>query len=115
MVKNPLVNAGDIKEAGLIPEWGRSPGGGHGNPLQYLCLENPMDRGAWQAKVHSVAESRTSLKGLGTHKGRLLTASGRQREPSLSERQRERLPGARRVAPPRSEAPPIPGWRLAEG
>ena len=46
MVKNPLANAGDIRDKGLIPGSGRSPGDGHGNPLQYFCLENPMDRGA---------------------------------------------------------------------
>ena len=50
-------NAGD---PGSIPELGRSPGGGHGNPLQYSCLENPMDRGAWRATVHGVAESDTN-------------------------------------------------------
>ena len=47
MVKNPLANAGDIRDTGSSPESGRSPGGGHGNPLQYSCLKNPMDRGAW--------------------------------------------------------------------
>ena len=46
MVKNPSANAGDIRDSGLIPGWGRSPGGRYGNPLQYSCLENPMDRGA---------------------------------------------------------------------
>jgi len=46
VVKNPLANAGDIRETDLIPGLERSPGGGHGNPLQYSCLENPMDRGA---------------------------------------------------------------------
>ena len=46
MVKNPRANAGDIRDEGSIPGLGRSPGGGHGNPLQYSCLENPMDRGA---------------------------------------------------------------------
>ena len=46
MVKNPLANAGDIRDAGSFPGSGRSPEGGHGNPLQYSCLENPMDRGA---------------------------------------------------------------------
>ena len=46
VVKNPPANAGDVKAAGSIPGLGRSPGGGHGNPLQYSCLENPMDRGA---------------------------------------------------------------------
>ena len=55
-VKNVPANAGD---AGLIPGSGRSPGGGNGNPLQYSCLENPMDRGAWGATVHGVAKSQT--------------------------------------------------------
>ena len=59
MVKNTPANAGDI---GSIPGLGRHPGGGHGNPLQYSCLENPMDRGAWQATVHKVAESQTRLE-----------------------------------------------------
>ena len=57
MVKNPSANARDIIEEDSIPESGRSPGGGHGNLLQYFCLENPMDRGAWQATVHGVAKS----------------------------------------------------------
>ena len=56
MVKNPPANAGDARELGLIPELGRSPGGGNGNPLQYSCLENSIDRGAWRATVHRVAE-----------------------------------------------------------
>ena len=56
-VKNRPANAGDIRDSGLVPRLGRSPGGGHGNPLQYSCLENPMDRGAWQAAVHRVTES----------------------------------------------------------
>ena len=47
VVNNLPANAGDIRDAGLVPESGRSPGEGHGNPLQYSCLENPMDRGAW--------------------------------------------------------------------
>ena len=55
VVKNPPANAGDVRDTGLIPGSGRSPGGGHGNPLQYSCLENPMDRGAYQATVHSIA------------------------------------------------------------
>ena len=49
MIKNPPANAGDIRDSGLIPGLGGYPGGGHGNPLQYSCLENPMDRGTWQA------------------------------------------------------------------
>ena len=57
VVKNPTVNAGDIRDSGSLPEWGRLPGGGHGNPFQYSCLENPMDRGAWWATVHGVTES----------------------------------------------------------
>jgi len=55
LVKNPLANAGDVRDTGLISGLGRSPGGGHGNPLQYSCLENPMDRGAWKAIVHKTA------------------------------------------------------------
>ena len=59
MVKNPPANAGDIEDAGSIPGWGRSLGGGHDNPLQYSCLENSMDTGAWQAMVYRVAEDMT--------------------------------------------------------
>ena len=62
VVKNPSANAGDIRDVGSIPGSGRSPRGGHDNVLQYACLENPMDRGAWQAKVHGVAKSWTQLK-----------------------------------------------------
>ena len=57
--KEPIANAGEWRDLGLIPGWGRSPGGGHGNPLQYSCLENPIDRGAWQGTVHGVAKSDT--------------------------------------------------------
>ena len=60
MVKNPTANTGDIRDVSLIPGSGSSPGGGHGNPLQYSCLENPMDRGAWWATVHRVAELDTT-------------------------------------------------------
>ena len=66
VVKNLSANAGDIRNAGSIPGSGRSPGGGHGNPLQYSCLGNPMDGGAWQAAVRGVTESWTRLKRLGT-------------------------------------------------
>ena len=59
MVKNLPTNTGDIRDASSIPGLGRSPGGGNGNPLQYSYLENPMDRGAWQAIVHGVAKSWT--------------------------------------------------------
>ena len=59
MVKNLPANTGDIRDASLIPGSGRSPGGGHGNTIQYSCLENHMDRGAWQATIHRVAKSWT--------------------------------------------------------
>ena len=59
VVKNLPVNAGDVKDVGSVPGLGRSPGGGHGNPLQYLAWIIPMDREAWQATFHRVAQSRT--------------------------------------------------------
>ena len=61
MVKNLPASAGDTRDAGLIPESGRSPGEGNGSPLQYSCPENPMDRGAWRATVPGVAKSWTRL------------------------------------------------------
>ena len=64
MVKNLPANAGDIRNLCSTPGLGRSPGGGHGNPLQDSCLENPMDRGDWQAIVHGVTKSPTLLKQL---------------------------------------------------
>ena len=64
MVKKPPANAGDVRDTGLSPRSGRSPGEGHGNPLQYSCLENAMDRGTWQVTVHGVAKSQTRLKRL---------------------------------------------------
>ena len=57
MVKNPLANAGDARDVGLIPGSGRSPRVGNGSPTQFSCLKNPMDRGAWWATVHGMAES----------------------------------------------------------
>ena len=60
--KEAVCNAGDIRDMGLIPGLGRSPGEGNGNPLQYSCLENPVDGGAWQATVHRVTQRRTRLK-----------------------------------------------------
>ena len=58
-VKNPPANAGDV---GSVPEWGRCPGEGNGNPLQYSCRENPLDRGAWGVTVHGVAKGQTQLR-----------------------------------------------------
>ena len=60
VVNNPSTSAEDIRDMGLISGSGRFPGGGQGNPFQYSCLENPMDRGAWWATVHRVAESDTT-------------------------------------------------------
>ena len=62
VVKNPSASAGDVRDVGLIPGLGRSPGEGNGNLLQYSCLDNPMDRGAWQATVHRVAKRWIQLK-----------------------------------------------------
>ena len=73
VVKN--LPAGDASDAGSIPRSGRSPGGGHGNPLQYSCLENPMDRGAWRPTVHSVTKNWTPLKQLSTQPTYLVTTS----------------------------------------
>ena len=68
VVKNPPANAGDVRDTGSIPVSGRSPGGEHGNPFQYLCLENPKDRIAWQAiTVHRVTKNWT-LKQLSMHR-----------------------------------------------
>ena len=66
-VKNPPVNTEDFRDTGSVPGSGRSPGGGHGNPLQYSCLENPMDRGAWWATVHGISKGQTWLSDLAQH------------------------------------------------
>ena len=67
MVKNPPANAKDFRDVGLIPGLERLPGGEDGNPCQYSCLENPMDRGSWWAMVHRVTQNWTQLKQLSTH------------------------------------------------
>ena len=66
LVKNLLANAEDVRGAGLTPGSGRSPGKEHGYPLQYSCLENPMDRGTWWATVPGVSKNETLLKQLST-------------------------------------------------
>ena len=70
MVRNPPANSGDKGDAGLIPGSRGSPGEGNGNPLQYSCLENPMDRGPWHAAVHGVAKSWTRLKRMSMYHAR---------------------------------------------
>ena len=77
MVKNLHANAGDIRDVGLIPESGRSPGGGHGNPLQYSCLEDHMIRGSLWAIVHTVAQSWTQFD---PHIHMIITAQRLKRE-----------------------------------
>ena len=67
VVRNQPVNVGDVRGVGLILGLGKSPEGGRGNPLQYSCLDNPMDRGTWWSTVHRVPKSRTRLKRLSTH------------------------------------------------
>ena len=67
MTKESTCNVGDAGDMGSVPGSGRSLGGGHGNALQYSCLENPMDRGAWWAMALRAAKSRTRLKELSTH------------------------------------------------
>ena len=62
MIGNLPANAGAAGDTGSIPMLGKSPGGGNGNPQHYFCLENPMDRGAWQATVHEVTKNQTQLK-----------------------------------------------------
>ena len=66
VVKNPPDNAGGIRDMGSHPGSGRCPGGGHGNPLQYSCLENSMDRGSWRASVHRVTKTEVTSHA-GTH------------------------------------------------
>ena len=65
-IKKSACEAGAAGATSLLPGSGRSPGGGYGNPLQNSCLENPMDRGAWQATVHRISKSQTQLKRLST-------------------------------------------------
>ena len=80
VIKNPPANTGDIKDESSIPRLGRPPGEENGNPLQYSCLENPMDRGAWQSTVHSIAKRQTQLKQLSIarrNKGKLLAFQSR--------------------------------------
>ena len=72
VVKNLPANARDVRDTGLIPGLGRSPGGGHGNPIKYSCLENPIDRGNCRVTVHRFADSER-LKRLSTHAYELIS------------------------------------------
>ena len=72
MVKNPPANAVNVRDASLIPGLGRSPGGGNGNLLQYSCLENPMDRGAWWSTVCGVTKDSDMTKQLNTYTNALI-------------------------------------------
>ena len=78
VIKNPPANAGHVRDTGSIPGLGRSPGGGHGNRLQYSCLENAKDRETCRATVHSFAQSWTQLKQLSTHAHVYLYVEGDQ-------------------------------------
>ena len=71
VIKNLAANAADVRDEGSVPGLGRSHGGGHGNPVQYSCLGNLMDRGAWQAAVQRVANSQTQVKQRGMHTRRI--------------------------------------------
>ena len=96
MVKNPPANAGDIRDAGWIPGSGRFLGGGHGNPLQYSSLVNPMDRGAWQAMVHRVAKSHARLKQLSTDACRYRPELRRAIGPERQSKEMTNLEGEKR-------------------
>ena len=93
VVKNPSTNAGEARDLGSIPGSGRFPGGGHANPLQYSCLENSMDRGAWQATVHRVTQSRAQVKRLSTQAPR---KTGRAASPEEGTGQHRKGVGALR-------------------
>ena len=75
-LKKSTAIAGKVRDAGSIPRSGGPRGGGYGNPLQYSCLENPMDRGTWQVTVHRVEKSWTRLKQLGTHTRTYISVHG---------------------------------------
>ena len=84
VVKNLSANAGDIRDENSILGSGRSPGEGHSNPLQYSCMENPMNRGAWWATVHRVAQSWAQLKWLTTHAYVCMEAGSKVRDKNCS-------------------------------
>ena len=100
LVKNLPIDAGDARDSASIPGLGRSPGGGHGNPLQYSCLENPMDRGAWWATTHNITKSQThnwsNLEGMHSLGRKIEKSTGNHKIPKIlinAERFKHRLPG----------------------
>ena len=93
VVKNISVNVGDIREAGSIPGTGRSPGIGHVNPLQYCCLENPIDRGAWEATVHRITQSQSWLEQLSMHEYTERETIRERKRKTETERNKQRTRG----------------------
>ena len=91
VVKNPSANSGDIRGVSLIPGFWKSPGEGNEHPLQYFCLENPMDRAAWQATAHGVARSQTWLKWLSKHSTQSVSCQLNQTKPKNLARKKEKV------------------------
>ena len=109
VVKNPLDNAGDLRDTDLIPGLGRSPGEGNGNPLQYSCLENSIDRGAWWTAVHGVAKNgagMSSPKHTQVRNGRRWSAD----RPGKSHRSLKRSHRHHRIAPEAGKGLPWGQW-----
>ena len=104
VVKNPPANAVDLRDEALVPGLGRAPGGGHGNPLQYSCLENPMDRGVWQAIVHGVTKRRRWLKRFSTAHTHTSSSQGKLQQKDQGRRDTRPL----RLKPHLSDPAPSP-------
>ena len=109
MVKNLPASAGDIRDMCSIPGWGRSPRGGHSNPLQCSWRENPMDRGAWWATVHGVAKTRTRLKQLSMHSKFSLRQGVTQRKKNASNGMEKKVHQMKRKSPQSPLADAFPG------
>ena len=114
MRKNPPASAGDIRDASSIPGWGRSPGGGHGNPLQCSCLENPMDREAWRAAVSGVTKGWTQLSDSQGHN----TQENQDSRPRLDKVMglcKDALHSAQATFPSEDPGMPVPRGRRTSG
>ena len=112
VIKNLSANAGDVRDTGSIPGSGKSPGGGNGDPLQYSCLENPINRGAWWATIHAVSKSQMRLEGLSMeHPGRSLVSKGKERVEEAFQRgqiwpkEKEMMESPQGLAPPGGNSP----------